>query len=72
LTATPSEDIEMELYDLNCISPSFVHYISSGCELHVIAAIDATSTNGNPLEESSLHHFKDTDDQQNDYEEALY
>jgi hypothetical protein len=72
LTATPSEDFELELDDLNRINPSFVHYVSGGCELRVIAAVDATSTNGNPLEESSLHHFKDTDDQRNDYEEALY
>ena len=50
------------------IPPTFVNFVSGGCPLYTTLAIDATSTNGNPREETSLHAFGTT----NPYEKALF
>lgn len=50
--------------------PNFVAYVSGGCELRVVVAIDATASNGNPREKSSLHYFRDNG--RNTYEEVLF
>ncbi|EGC33615.1 hypothetical protein DICPUDRAFT_154343 [Dictyostelium purpureum] len=36
--------------------PSFIDYISGGCEINLIVAIDCTASNGSPLSEGSLHY----------------
>ena len=68
--AASDDELELEPDELNGIQPTFANYVAGGCELRVIAAIDATASNGNPREASSLHHFNDNG--RNEYEEALY
>jgi len=68
--AASDDELELEPEELNGIQPTFANYVAGGCELRVIAAIDATASNGNPREASSLHHFNDHG--RNEYEEALY
>jgi Copine/C2 domain len=67
--ASPSEDFVVESREA-AIPPTFVTYISGGCKLHVIVAIDSTASNGDPRQPMSLHHFKE--DGRNDYEDALF
>eukprot|EP00977_Amphora_coffeiformis_P027987 scaffold34678_cov248-Amphora_coffeaeformis.AAC.1 len=62
---------EEEEEEIVLTKPTFVAYISGGCELRVTVAIDATSSNGDPRQESSLHHFTE-DGHRNAYEEALF
>ena len=50
--------------------PTFLQYISGGCEFRVIIAIVLTSSNGNTRDEQSLHYFDDHN--KNGYEESLY
>jgi hypothetical protein len=63
--------------------PTFADYIAGGCELRVTVAIDFTASNGDPRQESSLHHFKakkldynngdaDRQDDMNDYDRAIF
>jgi hypothetical protein len=70
VVAAEDEDIQEEPDDLDSLRPTFVNYIAGGCKLHVIAAIDATASNGDPRQPTSLHHFKAQG--KNDYEEALH
>jgi hypothetical protein len=48
--------------------PSFVDYISGGCELNVMVAIDFTASNGDPRKPGTLHHLGSA---KNDYEKAI-
>jgi hypothetical protein len=70
VVAAEDEDIQEEPADFDSLRPNFVNYIAGGCTLHVIAAIDATASNGDPRQPTSLHHFKAQG--KNDYEEALF
>jgi hypothetical protein len=51
-------------------APTFVDYVSGGCELNVVVAIDFTGSNGDPRDPSTLHHFS-SDGSKNDYEKAI-
>jgi hypothetical protein len=51
-------------------SPSFVDYISGGCELNVCVAIDFTGSNGDPRQPGTLHHLNQ-DGSKNNYEKAV-
>jgi hypothetical protein len=50
--------------------PSFVDYISGGCQLSVVVAIDFTGSNGNPRTPGTLHYMS-PDGAKNDYEKAI-
>ena len=50
--------------------PTFVDYISGGCELQMSVAIDFTGSNGDPRRPGTLHYIH-RDGQLNDYEKAL-
>ena len=50
-------------------SSTFVDYISGGCELNVIVAIDFTGSNGDPRKPGTLHHLNPSG--KNDYEKAI-
>jgi hypothetical protein len=50
--------------------PTFVDYISGGCELQMSVAIDFTGSNGDPRRPGTLHYIHQ-DGQLNDYEKAL-
>jgi len=50
--------------------PTFVDYISGGCELHLCVAIDFTGSNGDPRKPGTLHHFS-RGGSLNDYEKAI-
>jgi Copine/C2 domain len=60
-------ELEVELSDET--SCTFCNYVAGGCQLRVICAIDATASNGDPRQESSLHYFNDRG--LNSYENAL-
>jgi hypothetical protein len=51
-------------------TPSFVDYISGGCELNVVVAIDFTGSNGDPRKPGTLH-YRHPDGSHNDYEKAI-
>lgn len=69
IVISPDEDIEVEPDELERLEPRFVNYIGGGCKIHVMTAIDATASNGDPRQPTSLHYFKK--DGRNDYEDAL-
>lgn len=48
---------------------NFVDYVSGGCELNVVVAIDFTGSNGDPRVAGTLHHLDDNS--MNPYEKAL-
>jgi hypothetical protein len=48
--------------------PTFVDYVSGGCELQVNVAIDFTGSNGDPRKPGTLHHISSG---MNDYEKAI-
>lgn len=50
--------------------PSFVDYVSGGCEFNVTVAIDFTGSNGDPRQPGTLHYLH-KDGQLNDYEKAI-
>ncbi|EEC51791.1 predicted protein, partial [Phaeodactylum tricornutum CCAP 1055/1] len=50
--------------------PSFVDYLTGGCELEMCVAIDFTGSNGDPRKPGTLHYIH-PDGQLNDYEKAL-
>jgi len=50
--------------------PSFVEYISGGCQVNLCVAIDFSSANGNPRDEGTLHYVH-SDGSYNDYETAI-
>jgi len=50
--------------------PTFVDYISGGCQLNVTVAIDFTGSNGDPRQPGTLHYLHE-DGQMNDYEKAM-
>lgn len=53
--------------------PNFVDYISGGCELNVMVAIDFTGSNGDPRKPGTLHYMhRDDPDAKNDYEKAIH
>jgi len=49
--------------------PDFVDYVSGGCELNVIVAIDFTGSNGDPRKPGALHYIDANS--MNDYEKAI-
>eukprot|EP01029_Cantina_marsupialis_P003194 TRINITY_DN1303_c0_g3_i2.p1 TRINITY_DN1303_c0_g3~~TRINITY_DN1303_c0_g3_i2.p1 ORF type:complete len:576 (+),score=188.39 TRINITY_DN1303_c0_g3_i2:43-1770(+) len=49
-------------------TPSFLDYISGGCELNLTVAVDFTGSNGNPKSPSSLHYISTN---MNEYQCAL-
>jgi Copine/C2 domain len=50
-------------------SANFIDYVSGGCELNVVVAIDFTGSNGDPRVPGTLHHL-DTNSM-NPYEKAI-
>jgi hypothetical protein len=50
--------------------PSFVDYLTGGCEIEMRVAIDFTGSNGDPRKPGTLHYIH-PDGQLNDYEKAL-
>ena len=50
-------------------SPNFVDYVSGGCELNVVVAIDFTGSNGDPRVPGALHYIDPNS--MNDYEMAI-
>jgi hypothetical protein len=50
-------------------APTFLDYISGGCELNVVVAIDFTGSNGDPRQPGTLHHLNNPN--KNDYEKAI-
>lgn len=48
---------------------TFVDYISGGCELNVVVAIDFTGSNGDPRQPGALHHIDNYS--RNQYEQAM-
>lgn len=84
VTAIPEEDILYEEavpvegfatnyqpYSLQP-QPTFLDYVTGGCEIRVVIGIDGTASNGNPNEPSSLHYFTNNNTERNSYEQALY
>ena len=67
--ATASEELAPEGEDIVAMEPTFVNYVSGGCQLHVLVAVDATASNGDPRQPTSLHYFNNNG--RNEYEEAL-
>jgi hypothetical protein len=49
--------------------PTFIDYLSGGCELGLITAVDFTGSNGDPSQSSSLHYIGT--EALNQYEQAL-
>jgi len=49
-------------------SASFIDYVSGGCELNVIVAIDFTGSNGDPRKPGTLHYLHSG---RNDYERSI-
>lgn len=49
--------------------PNFVDYVSGGCELNVVVAIDFTGSNGDPRVPGTLHHLDANS--MNQYEKAI-
>jgi Copine/C2 domain len=47
----------------------FVDYVSGGCELNVVVAIDFTGSNGDPRMPGTLHHIGGPE--RNDYQKAI-
>eukprot|EP00184_Porphyridium_aerugineum_P005642 CAMPEP_0184696688 /NCGR_PEP_ID=MMETSP0313-20130426/3901_1 /TAXON_ID=2792 /ORGANISM="Porphyridium aerugineum, Strain SAG 1380-2" /LENGTH=834 /DNA_ID=CAMNT_0027155369 /DNA_START=87 /DNA_END=2591 /DNA_ORIENTATION=- len=43
------------------IKPTFLQYISGGCEINFSVAIDFTASNGDPRDATSLHHVRPFD-----------
>ena len=52
------------------VPPTFVDYVSGGCQLNVSVAIDFTGSNGDPRKPGTLHYLH-KDGQLNDYEKAI-
>lgn len=51
---------------------NFVDYVSGGCELNVVVAIDFTGSNGDPRKPGTLHYLNpNTTGPRNDYERAI-
>ena len=50
--------------------PTFVDYVSGGCELNLCVAIDFTGSNGDPRKPGTLHYIH-PDGSLNDYEKAI-
>jgi len=50
--------------------PTFIDYVSGGCEFNVVVAIDFTGSNGEIHHPSSLHYIH-KDGKLNDYEKAI-
>eukprot|EP00525_Craspedostauros_australis_P007952 CAMPEP_0198114404 /NCGR_PEP_ID=MMETSP1442-20131203/5802_1 /TAXON_ID= /ORGANISM="Craspedostauros australis, Strain CCMP3328" /LENGTH=452 /DNA_ID=CAMNT_0043771709 /DNA_START=34 /DNA_END=1392 /DNA_ORIENTATION=+ len=48
--------------------PTFADYVSGGCELNVVVAVDFTGSNGDPRQPGTLHHIGSG---LNDYEKAI-
>eukprot|EP01039_Chlorochromonas_danica_P004770 gene4770-5230_t len=51
--------------------PTFAEFITGGCEISLVVAIDFTGSNGDPSQSSSLHYIDSTGRTQNQYEEAI-
>jgi copine 1/2/3 len=49
--------------------PTFADYVSGGCKLNCILAIDFTGSNGDPRKPGTLHHYQPGS--LNDYEKAI-
>ncbi|EEC47209.1 predicted protein, partial [Phaeodactylum tricornutum CCAP 1055/1] len=49
---------------------NFVDYVSGGCEINVVVAIDFTGSNGDPRKPGTLHYLH-PDGRKNDYEKAI-
>ncbi|CAM9880025.1 unnamed protein product, partial [Phaeothamnion confervicola] len=51
--------------------PSFFEFLSSGCELEFVVAVDMTASNGNPQSLDSLHYVGPDGGEQNEYALAI-
>lgn len=49
---------------------TFLDYVSGGCQLNVVVAIDFTGSNGDPRKQGTLHYLS-PDGAKNDYEKAI-
>jgi len=68
--ATPSAPVETPFAPAG--GANFVDYVSGGCELNVVVAIDFTGSNGDPRKPGTLHYLNPNVDQlRNDYEKAM-
>jgi hypothetical protein len=47
---------------------SFIDYVTGGCELNFMVAVDFTASNGNPLQPDSLHYFDPSGGRLNAYQ----
>ena len=62
--------VPTSLMSSNNTSPTnFVDYVSGGCELNVVVAIDFTGSNGDPRKPGTLHHLDANS--MNPYEKAI-
>jgi Copine len=70
--ASSSEELVVDPYGSdNQVEPTFVNFIRGGCQLHVVTAVDATASNGDPRKDGTLHCFNPSNGQPNAYERAL-
>lgn len=51
--------------------PTFVDYITGGCQLNVVVAVDFTGSNGNPTIPGTLHYYDPNGIIKNDYVKAI-
>jgi hypothetical protein len=51
------------------LEANFIDYVSGGCELNVVVAIDFTGSNGDPRQPGSLHYMNPNG--RNDYQRAI-
>lgn len=51
-------------------NPSFTEFISQGCEISLVVAIDFTSSNGDPSQPDSLHYMHPSG-KFNEYQETI-
>jgi len=51
--------------------PTFVDYVSGGCELNLAVAVDFSASNGDPRKLGTLHYFNRGGVEKNDYEKAI-
>eukprot|EP00957_Ditylum_brightwellii_P013208 997094-Ditylum_brightwellii.AAC.1 len=51
--------------------PTFIDYVSGGCDLNLCVAVDFSSSNGDPRKSGTLHYFHRNGVEKNDYEMAI-
>ena len=51
---------------------TMLQYISGGCEINLMVAVDYTGSNGQPSSRSSLHYIHKDGSRWNDYQAAIH